>query len=326
MSKTFRVFPSLLSIVFLVAFLDSCKAPNTASPGSAIIRVGLLQHGSSIPLIVAQENGYFRKHGIDVRLVRVTADQQMPSLLRGDVDLISPSSFPVIFSTFQQNPGKVQCFLVGGESKTGDTLYGMVVKRNSTYSTLGDLIGKTIGSASKFTTVNLRNVLRYRFHDRAQATTVREVGDSSLLIEGLQKGALDAAVVDQPALSSSAFQGEFRVIERNFRAEYLFDPYWSGSGVVRTDWVKANRARYEGFLDAIDDGLEACKKEPTETKEMFIRYFGLKGLTAEAIGMYVYPNARFVPPDAFTDALTRMLVDNSLLAAKFNAYELFYHQ
>jgi ABC-type nitrate/sulfonate/bicarbonate transport system substrate-binding protein len=286
----------------------------------------LLQHGSAIPLIVAQGNGYFQKRGLAVQLVAVTADQQMPSLLRGDVDLISPSSFPVIFSTFQQNPGKIQCYLVGGESKKGDTLYGIVVRSGSGYKTLGDLVGKTIGSASKFTTINLRNVLRFKFHDRAQATTIREVGDRSLLIEGLQKGTLDAAVVDQPALSSSVFQDKFLVIERNFRAEYLFEPYWSGSGVARTDWVKTNRSAYEGFLDAIDDALQACRRDPIATKEAFIRHFSLRDLNVETIGMYVYPNARFVPPNSFTLALMKMLLDNSLLASEFDARELFYHR
>ncbi|MGE5648298.1 MAG: ABC transporter substrate-binding protein [Acidobacteriota bacterium] len=324
--STLRKHTSLVVLSVCLSAAIGCNQAREPRTGSSTLRIGILQHGSSIPLIVAYERGLFKKRGIDVQLTTLTADQHMPSLLKGDVDVISPSSFPVIFSTFQQNPGTIQCYLVGGESKTGDVLYGMVVRKDTKYASLGDLVGKTIGSASKFTTVNLRNVLRHKFHDRAQATTVREFGDRSLLITGLQNGTLDAAVVDQPALSSTVFQDGFRVIEKNFRAEYLFEPYWSGSGVASTAWVKANRGKYESYLDAIDDALRVCKEDSRATKESFIRHFSLKEVRVDAIGMYVYPNARFVPQESFVGALMKMLVENRLLAAEFDARELFYRR
>jgi ABC-type nitrate/sulfonate/bicarbonate transport system substrate-binding protein len=246
--------------------------------------------------------------------------------MRGDVQIISPSTFPVIFSTFQQNPNKIQCYLVGGESTSGETLYGIVVNKESSYQNLGDLVGKTIGSASKFTTVNLRNVLRFKFHDASGSTTVREVPDRSLLVAALQDGTLDAAVVDQPTLSTQAIQTQFRIIEKNFRAQYLFEPYWSGAGVARRDWIDTNGERYNAFLDAIDDALLECTKDRAAAKQAFIRYFNLTDIAPDAIGMYLYPNARHVPPESFTRALSKMLVDNQLLASEFDANQLFYHR
>jgi NitT/TauT family transport system substrate-binding protein len=319
------VILTALVLLSLSLYNGACKR-EVSNNGSTVVRVGLLQHASSIPIIIAQENGYFKKRGLQVELKTVSPDQQMPSLLRGDVDLISPSSFPVIFSTFQQNPGTIQCFLVGGESKTGDTLYGIVVRKDSSFKTLGDLVGKTIGSASKFTTVNLRNVLRYKFHDASASTTIREVTDKSLLLTGLANGSIDAAVVDQPALSSKTIQDEFSVIEKNFRAEYLMEPYWSGAGVAKKDWLDRNADQYNAFLDSLDDALAECAKNPSAAKMAFIRYFDLKDVSAEAIGMYVYPNARHVPPESFTKALMKMLVESQLLASEFETTELFYRR
>lgn len=322
-SATWRSLAVFISL-FLMLFSIGCTDHSAVDHSRTVIRVGLLQHGSSIPFIVAQQ-GLFQKHGVEVEFVNVTPEQQMPSLLRGDVDVITPSSFPVIFSTYQQNPQKIQCFLVGGESQTGDILYGIVVGRESSFKTLGDLIGKRIGSASRFTSVNLRNVLLYKFHDKSQTTVIQDVGNKALLLEGLQKGNLDAAVVDQPALSSKLIQDQFRVIEKNFRAKYLFQPYWSGAAVARSDWVLANKEKYNAFLDAIDDALVVTRRNPTDSKNHFISYFQLTDVSADAIGMYDYPNARFVPPDAFIAALMQMLVDNKLLVSEFDARGLFYH-
>lgn len=313
---------STAAVVLLsVALLSGCGS-QPAQRNS--IRVGLLQHGSSIPVLVAQKNGYFSQRRVLVEFVDVTPGQHMPSLLNGEVDVITPSSFPVIFSTYQQNRGKIQCYLVGGESKSGDTLYGIVVRKDSPYRGLADLVGRTIGSASPFTTVNLRNVLSSKFHDNAGKTVIRDVGDRSMLIQGLASGTLDGAVVDQPALSSAALQQGYRIIERNFRAEYLFEPYWSGAGVVRTAWRAAHSSQYESFLDAIDDALQFCAKKPSDAKAIFIEHFGLGDVRGDSIGMYVYPGARHRPPEGFTRALMEMLVENKLLADRFDATQLFY--
>ncbi len=324
-SSTVYFFAVILVSISLISAIG-CKRGTIDKRGSAAIRVGLLQHGSSIPLVVAERMKYFADHSISVQFKVVTPAQQMPSLLRNDVDVISPSSFPVIFSTYQQNPGLLQCFLVGGESTSGETIYGIVVKAQSPYWTLKDLLGKRIGSASKFTAVNLRNVLEHVSPAGAEGTIVREYNDQTLLLEGLSGGQLEAAVLDQPALSSRVIQSGFRVIEKNFRARYLFDPYWSGAGVVRTDWLRANRAKYEAFLDAIDNALQFCQEDPLRSKQLFVSQFGLKDVDPAAIGTYVYPSARFVPPTSFVRELTSLLVTNGLLAREFDGDALFYQR
>jgi NitT/TauT family transport system substrate-binding protein len=322
-----RRFRASFIVAFLVACcltFTSCSGSKSGSANPSVIRIGILQHASSIPLIVADENGYFSKRGLRVEFQVLTPQQHMPALLLKKTDILSPSSFPVIFSTYQQNPGFFQCYLVGGESTTGDVLYGIVVKKDSSYKNLGDLVGKTIGSTSKFTVVNLRNVLQHRFGDQAQKTVVRELSDMSLLVEGLKNGELDAAVFDQPALSSQTLQGDFRIIEKNFRAKYLSNPYWSGCGMAANEWINANRQSYELFLDSIDDALQFCEKSPVQAREIFIRRFQLKDVNSAAIGMYVYPNARYAPSPEIMNALAAMLVQNGLLKESLDARTLFY--
>jgi len=318
----FRFTGNILLFVFLsTLLLIGCEGKE--SDVKETLNVGVLQHGSSIPIIIAHNQEIFKKHGLEVNLKIVTPAQHMPALLRGDVQILSPSSFPVIFSTAQQNPGKITTYMTGGESLSGDVLYGIVVSKSSNFETLEQLVGKTIGSASKFTIVNLRNVLGAKFGDKEGRTNIREIADRATLLEALRSGSVDAIVLDQPALSSNAVKEEFKLIESNFRAKYIQNPYWSGSGIAKLDWVNLNQEKHDKYLKSLNEALEICNKEKNTVKKIFIEYFQLKDLDPSRIGMYVYPSADFQPPMDFSIKLAIILRNNGMLNAAFDPKELF---
>ena len=315
---------SVLGIAIVLAILVIAGCDKNTPPTN-IISVGILKHSSAIPIIVAQREHFFENRGLKVSLHPLTPSQHMPALLHGDVQILSPSSFPVIFSTAQQNPEKIIAYMTGGEATNGDILYGLVVPKDSTMSSLSDLLGKTIGSASKFTIVNLRNVLGSKLGDVKGNTKIREISDRSALLNALQQGAIDAAVLDQPALSSREVSEHFKVIEPNFRAKYMGNnPYWSGSGIANKNWVHNNKKDFEAYLAALDDALAFCKRDPLKAKSDFVEHFAIKGLQPEAIGMYVYPSSHFAPPHEFVQALANSLITNGMLSTGFNFTDLFY--
>ena len=287
------------------------------------VRVGVLEHSSSIPIIVAYSQGFFREEGISVELRTLSAAEHMPTLVRGDVEALSPSSFPVIFSAAQHNPGQLFCYLVGGESLRGDVLYGIVVPDRSRHNSLGDLIGGTVASGSRFTTVNLRNVLRSALGDERDSTEIITMSDRSLLLSGVASGEFDAAVLDQPSLSQAVSESGVKIIEPNFRARYLGDPYWSGAGVASLPWATDNDTVFSAYVAALDRALQFIAQNPSRAREDFSKYFQLADVSHEAIGMYVYPSAAFIPPDEFLDDLVGLLAANEILAPGFSTHEVF---
>lgn len=311
--------PPLLVVLAFAAVFCACKS---RTPDDTVT-IGVLQHSSSIPIIVAYKEELFKKHRVAVTLKTLTPAEHMPSLLRGATPILSPSSFPVIFSTAQQNPRVVTAYMTGGEATDGDVLYGIVTKKTSSATSLRDFVGKKIGSASKFTVVNLRNVLAAKLGDAAGSTIIREIADKGSLLDALRRDVVDAIVLDQPALSTREITEEFKIIDPNFRAKYLGSPYWSGSGVARRDWVSGHKDQFELYLTALDEALEVCKNEPLRAKRDFISYFELQGLDPAAIGLYVYPNSRFSPPLDFQRELSSILTSNGMLNAGFVPTELF---
>ena len=320
MSRRLNIY--YLLILSILIFLMGCNNKKAGEDNQ--VTIGILQHGSSIPFVVAQKEGLFEKQGINVKFKTLTPAQHMPSLLSGDVQLLSPSSFPVIFSTAQQNPNTIIGYMTGGESMEGDILYGIVVKKSSNATSLGDLVGKTIGSASKFTVVNLRNVLGSEFNDKIGQTTIREIADKGTLLDSLRKGTVDAVIMDQPLLSSKEVIEEFKIIESNFRAKYLGNPYWSGSGIANKSWVSENEIIFNKVLSALDEALSICNKTPEIAKQMFISYFEIQDLKSNRIGMYVYPGAKFAPSEDFCEKLAKTLMANGMLGENYNFTNLFY--
>jgi ABC-type nitrate/sulfonate/bicarbonate transport system substrate-binding protein len=307
----------------LAALLSLSSCGRQVTGPQPVIHLGILEHSSAIPIVVAHDEGMFERHDIHVELKELSPSEHMPALLRGDVDVLSPSSFPVIFSAAQQSPGFIGCYMTGGESLSGDILYGIaVLKTDSSHNSLKDFAGERIGSSSKFTTANLRNVLRTVFGP-STTTKVVEFGDRSVLLNSLLAHQLQGAVLDQPALALAERRGDIRVVEGNFRARYIADPYWSGAGVFSERWRSAHGREFGAFLDSLDDALAAIKKNPVMAREVFSKHFGLEGLPNGAIGMYEYPSARFAPPEKFTKKLVRSLVENDFISEGLDVDALF---
>lgn len=297
------------------------QAGTGEQPPDHTVRIGILQHSSSIPFIVASTRRLFEQNGIDAELVNLTPAAHMPALLEGSVQLLSPSSFPVIFSTSIENPGAITCFLTGGESTSGDTLYGLV-SNVGRYETLADLQGARIGSASRFTTLNLRNVARQVLGNSDQVEVVT-ISDRSALIAGLETKNFDAIVVDQPALASLAENPKLEVFEKNFRARYLRDPYWSGAAIADLKWTRTHSDLYGRVLDALDTALEWIASNPERARATLTEYYSIEDYSSKAIGMYVYPAASFSPPQEAVQELADHLIAAELLIQQPAYEELF---
>ena len=84
-----RIAATLVFIAFFA--ISACDSPKV---DDTLLRVGVLKHSSTIPIIVANAKGYFQDNGLKVELLELGVLEHMPSLLRDDVSILSPSSFP----------------------------------------------------------------------------------------------------------------------------------------------------------------------------------------------------------------------------------------
>jgi len=76
-------------------------------------RIGYQQTILYLPLFVAKEQGYFKKHGVDVELVNfVSAPDMMQALLAGQINATGMSALDVIANVEQEKPGQLKMYLI----------------------------------------------------------------------------------------------------------------------------------------------------------------------------------------------------------------------
>ncbi len=94
------------NVYVLLACAAFCLAPGYAQ--AAGITIGVSPSPMSLPLYVAEKQGYFRAEGLDVALVECPSGSAcLKQLLESKVQLATASDLPIMFRSFESVPFKV---------------------------------------------------------------------------------------------------------------------------------------------------------------------------------------------------------------------------
>ena len=238
---------SILSL-FFVHWLSGDPTAQAAAPLAKIVVTTASQTEREAALYVAQDQNFFRRHGVDVALVHVRSG------LVGTAAVSTGES--------QLHWGSVSNANLGAISEGADLVFvagfinrltGMFVA-NPKITGPGELRGKSIGVNSLsgggwiFTMLALDHWGLVPERDKIQ---FRSLGDQSVMVQGFMAGTVDAVVVGYAHGKNLQNKG-YRVLAD---IEKLPIPY-QGSGVLaRRSFMKSSPATAEsvfrGLLDAV---------------------------------------------------------------------------
>lgn len=275
---------------------------------AGVVRIGVLKHESSLPIYIADEFGLFKAKGIDVEIVEVPPGDHMPALLSGRVDILSPTSFPVLFGVMHQHPSTVYAVFPGAEVLDGPTVYALVVRKDFVGTGVRDLRRAVIMAINPYTQVNIQTILTSAGIPRDEWPEIR-VANREVALKAVSDGTAAAAIMDQPATAVALASGDYRLLEANPRARYIGSPYWSGAGAVILDRWQARREDFKRLMSAIDDALDRIRSDPDGAHRVLARRLGLDESVASQMGGYYFPKSdEAVPLDgirATVDALVK---------------------
>lgn len=182
MTKQFsrRAFAGLAASVALAVSISGCGAANgSAANGSGAVGSGGAASGSSggidkinllvapvayEPVYIAQDQGMFAKHGLQVNMVNGgTAAQAIPQLLSGKVDIAATGGTSLIAAVAQGIPVQAIAGSLNAHAK-GPATSGILVKQDSPIHDYKDLQGKTVGLQGLKETTNLGTMLGVAAH------------------------------------------------------------------------------------------------------------------------------------------------------------------
>lgn len=136
-----RVALTIFAITIVVLAVSGYFLFRPSATNGDVVRIGVLKHESSLPIYVADELGLFESRYVHVALVEVPPGDHMPALLSGRVDILSPTSFTVLFGVMHQHPDAVYAVFPGAEILV---VYGFVVSNNFVVKGIGDLRSRTV--------------------------------------------------------------------------------------------------------------------------------------------------------------------------------------
>ena len=320
MNRKIVIAVSAIVVVVLVIGGYFLFRPSPASED--VLKIGVLRHESSLPIYIADELGLFESHGLRVELVEVPPGDHMPALLSERVDILSPTSFTVLFGVMYEHPGAVYAVFPGAEVLDGPTVYGFVVRQDFPGTGLNDLRNRTVMAINPYTQVNIQTILSSAGIPREEWPEIR-VATREAALGAVADGTAQGAIMDQPALAVALASGDYRLLEANPRARHIGSPYWSGSGAVTQERWSERRDAFMRLMSATDEALAHIQVDSDAAHRVLAKRLGIAEDVASQMGGYYFPKSNEAVPLDGIRATVDALVSAGLLAERIDLTEFF---
>jgi len=256
----------LLSGLAAVALLSSVQLANVTAQSKITIGVAAMSP-RTIPLIIAQEQGLFSRHGIDARIVLIRgAPTLVASLISGDVE-VGYTGGPAVIGAAAQ--GIYLRILSSISSRLTHTLIA-----NPAIKTAEQLRGKRMGIQSIGGSTWMHTMLALEhlgLEPKRDNVSLLVIGDSVLIGQSLEAGRIDAATLDGALvrrLRSKGFSAIVDLTPHNI-------PMVNQAIVVSPEFLQKRGDIGERILMALVDSLAftlAPQNKAVVTKTMMKRF------------------------------------------------------
>jgi NitT/TauT family transport system substrate-binding protein len=271
------------------------------------IRVAVLPILDSLPMYVAETQGYFAEEGLQVEFVPVNSAPERDQLMQsGQVDAMINELVSIMF--YNQSETQVVAVRFARTASTQYPVFRILASADSGIETVDQLAGAPIG-------VSQGTVIEYttdRILDRAGLTpdqieivAVPSIPDRMNL---LASGQLSAANLPDPAASLAILNGAVPIIDDTTYPEISHSVI-----TFSLDFVQQNEPAVEGFLAAIEHAVADINADKTAWDALLNEQ---NLMPPPLLGVYAlpdYPLASVPSQEQFTDAL-QWVLDEGLIS------------
>lgn len=299
-------------IAIISLFYVLSQTNKEAKSNANVLKIGILKHESSLPFYVAEAKGYFKENGINVHIEELPPGDHMPALLSDRVDVISPTSFPVLFGVMVENPNLVYGLFPGAEVLEGPTVYGIITRKDFTGKSIRDLTKGVVLAINPFTQINIQTIFNSVGINKSQMPEIR-VANRDAAIKAVVEGSASAAIMDQPALAVALASNQVKLLESNPRAKYIGNPYWSGSGAIKVDTWNKRKNEIQILLSVIDQSVRYIREHNIESHRILAEALEIDTSIASQMGGYYFPYTNDSVPLPLIDSTAIALVNAGIL-------------
>lgn len=253
-----------VALVALVsAVLTACGgSDDTTSDGLTKITVSYSEKVADyLPLWTAAEQGYFKKQGLDVKLVNLASDKGFPALISGQVDIAAIGGTQIV-------SGKA----AGADVKIlGAATPVLPFQLYADVTSASQLKGKKVGYTSKSGSQYVGTVQAIKAAGlKPSDVDLVPLGDVSNVNSALLAGRIDAAASHPPATVEFENAGLHAVVDLAKKAT----PYINVSYAAMTPYIKDHADVLNKFFAAIKQGTDLVRSDKATSTKILGKYLG----------------------------------------------------
>ena len=296
-----KILPLILSLVFLVSACSSPSEPST-------LKIAVLPIIDTLPMYVAQQEGLFAKHGVNVEFVPVASAPERDQILAaGQADGTINETLAVM--AFNRESIQMQVVRYALRPNEGHGHFFIIASGQSGIMDVNGLkgveIGVSQGTVIEYVTDRLLQSAGFNT-DEIRTISVPKIPDRMAL---LASGELSAGVMPDPLASLVVAQGGMIVADDSTHPEYGFSVI-----SFRKTVIDENPKAVEGFLAAIEEATVLVNADPAKYKNVLSENNLVPPPLLDAYETPVYPLAG-VPTEAEWQDGLNWLHDKGMLEA-----------
>jgi len=284
-----------IAVVMLSLFilLSACAPQATAGT----LKIAVLPIIDTLPMYVAQQEGLFTKHGVNVELIPVASAPERDQLLAaGGADGTINETLAVML--FNKEKVQMQVVRYALRPTEGSGHFFILASAKSGISSTDGLkgveIGVSQGTVIEYVTERLLQADGFA-SDEIKTIAVPKIPDRMAL---LASGELQAGVMPDPLASLVVSQGGVIVADDSSHPEYGFSVI-----SFRKDVIDANPQSIEGFLAAIEEATGLLNADPAKYKNVLSEQKLVPPPLLEAYRAPVFPTGGVPTAAEWRDAL-----------------------
>lgn len=259
------------------------------------LEIGYSRLRISLPVFVAQEKGFFEKHGIRASLnMYETAQPLMQALVAGQINAAGYTALPITFNGMIRS--KKDLYFITTMVEDDQHRISYLIRPQSqegnppVINSIKDLAGKRIGILPTIAyKAWLEEILRKNGIDPKKDVVIQQISPTQQG-QALKSGGVDALFTNDPAATSIIKLGIGELVSDEVEVpQNIQNPFPFGSFNVDKVWADENSEDYQNLVSALDEAVAYINTHPNESKKMMIPY--LPEVFKEHVAHY--PNALY---------------------------------
>ena len=292
----------LIMLLSFAMILSACAptVPKTEAPTSELstLRIAVLPIIDTLPMYVAQKEGLFTKHGVNVEFIPVASAPERDQLIAaGQADGMVNETISAMLFNKEQVQVQVVRYALRPTLESGH--FFILASAQSGITEVAGLKGVEIavsqGTVIEYVAERLLQAEGFSA-DEIKTIAVPKIPDRMAL---LASGEVKAAVLPDPLGALAVQQGAVIVLDDSQHPEY-------GSSVIsfRKEVVDTNPDAVRAFLAAIEDAISALNNDPAKFTNVLSENKLVPPPLLESYKIPLFPMAGIPSQEEWNDALS----------------------